>query len=286
MGVLASLLPGLRDLRAPLAAGYLWLLTLWLMVADSVPEESDATGVLVSIYRIGDVVSEFGIAVAVSFVAYLVGTISEAVTGIVRRQYLQYRFARQITDEIRRRRRARELPRPEPTPDDSYRHYLGSEVLSALDTYGVSPDRRKDVYLRTTQQRYRNTDRPALNVSPERAARDLQLVRPRLMVDHTVLYGEYDRFQSEADFRNALLPPLTVLILVVAWKDHIVWLVALLGLPLLWVQARELASQARATLAGAVISGRVESPFVENARSALERLPMAERSSLPPQEEK
>lgn len=39
--MLLSVLPGVRELRAPLAAGGLWLLTLWIWVFDKIP--SDAT---------------------------------------------------------------------------------------------------------------------------------------------------------------------------------------------------------------------------------------------------
>jgi hypothetical protein len=45
--MLASLLPGLRDLRAPLAAGYLWLAAGWLYFAPLLPASvNDADRVL------------------------------------------------------------------------------------------------------------------------------------------------------------------------------------------------------------------------------------------------
>jgi hypothetical protein len=34
--MLSSILPGLRDVRVPLTAGYLWLLGLWLLFGDRV----------------------------------------------------------------------------------------------------------------------------------------------------------------------------------------------------------------------------------------------------------
>jgi hypothetical protein len=39
--VLAGLLPGVRELRAPLAAGYLWLLYGWLTAANSFPSAGE-----------------------------------------------------------------------------------------------------------------------------------------------------------------------------------------------------------------------------------------------------
>jgi hypothetical protein len=75
--VLANLLPGVRELRAPLAAGYIWLLAGWLVAQPHVPSRSDATGPLAAIYDLGDAVSAVGLGVAVSFVAYLLGAVSE-----------------------------------------------------------------------------------------------------------------------------------------------------------------------------------------------------------------
>ena len=53
--MLASLLPGLRDLRAPLAAGYVWLAAGWLYFAPQLPASvNEADGVLKDIYRVAD----------------------------------------------------------------------------------------------------------------------------------------------------------------------------------------------------------------------------------------
>ncbi|MFF4392878.1 MULTISPECIES: hypothetical protein [unclassified Streptomyces] len=40
--MLASLLPGLRELRTPLATGYLYLLLLFLLFSDSIPTKNEA----------------------------------------------------------------------------------------------------------------------------------------------------------------------------------------------------------------------------------------------------
>jgi hypothetical protein len=41
--VLTSLLPGLRELRAPLSAGTIWLLAGWFAVEPSVPASGEAS---------------------------------------------------------------------------------------------------------------------------------------------------------------------------------------------------------------------------------------------------
>lgn len=79
--MVAALLPGLRDLRAPLAAGYVWLLALYIAFESSIPTEAQATGVWQSILRLHGAVGSFGVGVALTFVAYLLGSISEVLTS-------------------------------------------------------------------------------------------------------------------------------------------------------------------------------------------------------------
>jgi hypothetical protein len=72
--VLSQVLPGLREIRGPLAAGYLWLLFGWLVFNASLKEAGGPVGELV---ELGGEVSDATLAVAASFAAYLVGSLSE-----------------------------------------------------------------------------------------------------------------------------------------------------------------------------------------------------------------
>ena len=73
----AQLLPGLRELRAPLAAGYLWLLALWIALEPVIPDES--RGVLESLERFEQRAGPLSLAAALTFAAYLLGSLSAAV---------------------------------------------------------------------------------------------------------------------------------------------------------------------------------------------------------------
>ena len=42
--MLASVLPGLRELRVPLSAGFLWLLALWFAIEPTLPAVDEASG--------------------------------------------------------------------------------------------------------------------------------------------------------------------------------------------------------------------------------------------------
>jgi len=74
MGFLSTLIPGLREIRAPLIAGYLWLLFAWLLTAPRAPH----VGATQPYDRLADLagsVGPAGLAIAASIAAYLVGTL-------------------------------------------------------------------------------------------------------------------------------------------------------------------------------------------------------------------
>jgi hypothetical protein len=74
--VLASVLPGVRDVRVPLASGLLWLLSAWLVLEPRFPDEAPASGTfLARIYRLVEFFGVGGAVGAILFTAYLVGII-------------------------------------------------------------------------------------------------------------------------------------------------------------------------------------------------------------------
>jgi hypothetical protein len=82
--MLSNLLPGIREIRTPLAAGYIWLIAWWLVFAP-MPSRQDAEGLLALFYNLVDATTALGLGVAVSFVAYLIGSVS---TGIFEKRLL------------------------------------------------------------------------------------------------------------------------------------------------------------------------------------------------------
>ena len=83
--MLTGLLPGLRELRAPLSAGFLWLLALWFASEPLLPAASESSGAFASAYRLSDVVSAVGLGAALAFAAYLLGSLSVFVfSGVLR----------------------------------------------------------------------------------------------------------------------------------------------------------------------------------------------------------
>ncbi|WP_432968663.1 hypothetical protein [Dactylosporangium sp. CA-233914] len=73
--MLASLLPGLRTVRAPLAAGYVAVFASWLAVANRLPTKASATGVVADLYGLAEKVGTGPTLAAVTFTAYVAGVI-------------------------------------------------------------------------------------------------------------------------------------------------------------------------------------------------------------------
>ena len=75
-----SLLPGLRELRAPLVSGYLWLVTacLWLGNLGWLPtRRPSGSGEVARLWDLGGVLGTTVVLTAVTFVAYLIGSFLE-----------------------------------------------------------------------------------------------------------------------------------------------------------------------------------------------------------------
>jgi hypothetical protein len=74
--LLANLLPGLRELRTPLAVGATWLAAAWVLLVPLIPTREAASGVLLDVYRLFDQLGHPAAASLAAFVAYLVGSLS------------------------------------------------------------------------------------------------------------------------------------------------------------------------------------------------------------------
>jgi hypothetical protein len=75
MQILANALPGFRDLRAPLVAGYLWLVFAWLLVDPNL-NKTPRNDLGAALYHLGHKVGHIALAIAIGIAAYLIGSIS------------------------------------------------------------------------------------------------------------------------------------------------------------------------------------------------------------------
>jgi hypothetical protein len=78
--VLMNLLPGLRELRAPLVSGYLWLISAWLLVGQWkwLPSgRPPGDGEVARLWDLGGTLGRTVVLAAVTFLAYLIGSFLE-----------------------------------------------------------------------------------------------------------------------------------------------------------------------------------------------------------------
>src|SRR5687768_7664884 len=73
--MLAGLLPGLRQVRTPLAVGYMWLLVLWLLFADDLPRNPTDGSLISRVFELGGFFGKAAVVATLSFVAYLIGSL-------------------------------------------------------------------------------------------------------------------------------------------------------------------------------------------------------------------
>jgi hypothetical protein len=73
----SALIPGIREIRGPLLAGYLWMLAIWLSYGDRLPN-SDSNAVFGRLWEAGEAIGPVGRAAAASVVAYLLGELMNA----------------------------------------------------------------------------------------------------------------------------------------------------------------------------------------------------------------
>lgn len=179
--LLGILLPGVRELRAPLVAGTMLLVSAYLLLfdsADSVFAERRVSPGLRSVYNL---LGRTGILVAGAIVAYLVGTV--------------------LTRLIIRRVRQRHISIVSRIATPSYLTAPTKPRLLAFQAPFSRPSLRR--ICRLCQER----DLPAEVVLGEIVLSGGK----RLLATNRDLYADYDRLQSEAEFRLVLVPPALLL---------------------------------------------------------------------------
>jgi hypothetical protein len=256
--MLANLLPGIREIRTPLAVGYIWLMTFWLWIPQHFKDTVPSTGVPGDIARLAHYSGRAGIAVALSFIAYLVGALSAALfdgpskrTGSLLYYYVgfgtdYYDSERPVTVRFRDF-----FSVVLPPPNDA----VAWTIFTVVDA------------------RYLFTGINKLSVAAEReaAVRNRDSAWRRTYLAHLIqqvfaqgngllgvqqdLFSAYDRLKAEYEFRSGIAVPLTALIVTLAVRWTPLWLIALLPLLLLLRTGSERLMEAGDVLADAHLRG-------------------------------
>jgi hypothetical protein len=249
MGILANVMPGVRAIRAPLAAGVLLLLSAWIAFEGTVPEDP-ASGIWASVERLEPVLSTVGTVGLIAFAAYVIGSLYLVVVPAIRA------FILSTERPTAQRRRLGLIPRIVVLPDidRAITHIIynarnrGPDLKFAVsrairDQLGppmsVDAEERLERYvtqrvtvLATDEERQNATslweqleDERRHEATDEDLTALWRLARLYLEEWQTLpltivgtqphLYGEFDRFDAEAEFRRALQGPLAILAVVV-----------------------------------------------------------------------
>lgn len=185
--VLMNLLPGLRELRTPLATGYVWLVTLWFGLHDLVPSRKHSSGLVLATYQLVEFMGKPALLAALSFIAFLIGMArlepDTLRAGIVR-----------IAGIERTRLILRRAPR------GSWNGKVPAISQGSVESLWLLIDeiaREADI----DAWRGMQIDPRIGEETLDGVTRDLRSLAIRLQVDKPDLYQEYDRKAAEGDFR-------------------------------------------------------------------------------------
>jgi hypothetical protein len=241
--MLASLLPGLRDVRTPLGVGYSWILICWILFSSDLPtSRPSGDGPIASLYDLEELIGKGSVLAALSFISYLLGAVIvfpvEGATGTrltrVAQKFMRQSHSTQVElSQLRQKLQVQIANLPSSVPE------AVRTELHAQNTAGLGSD-------------------------------DL---RTRLLVANQSLYGEYDRLSAEAAFRLNITPPLLVLSIIAGINYGWFWiLIGGLTSLLLAIQGLRRGALARDVLLRAVIAGVIELPVVAEVRSTISNL--------------
>jgi hypothetical protein len=271
--ILANALPGFRDLRAPVIAGYLWLAFGWLAVRpDLFHRPADHIGA--ALFDLGHRIGHIGIAIGVSVAAYLIGAVSQGVSTVVGAawrlllQNLWLVLPRGIDSRLA-------IPPPEYTSvAPSQISGIAANADFRADLQEVEPDLREDVngYLRDSLQSRQGA-------ADYEASRELTLPATVLVGKEPELFAEVDRLRAEGDLRFGVVPPLAALSILLATQASGWWWLAILPIMVLLDQGVRRHLDSRKLIADAIARGLVKSSAVEeftrwvNARGWVSDIP-------------
>jgi hypothetical protein len=200
VGLLSGVLPGLRDLRTPLTAGYVWLLGIWLLFADVDPIRVPAENVAARFRPLERAYGPAALLVASTATAFVIGGLTSIDTDRLRLNPLE----RVTTFPYLRLMRAlvfRAGFNRTPSELEASRQRFRMYDLNRLAQFfpQVVADRQSTVN--------------GLRVEVWKATQrfDPSSLAVRLMLVNPGLWDQYDRMLAEAEFRLALTFPCLLL---------------------------------------------------------------------------
>ncbi len=218
--MLTALLPGLRELRAPLASGYVLLAALWVALDPSLPtapELRDQNGPLASLYELEPYFGTVAVPVVVSIAAYLTGSIFV--------QFLTWLLSPGLMRLLRARLQPLQVSPTNKAVRFVEKLLLGEQGPSFRTT-------SEGLALLRARIAERDDDERAVDEATMSARGWLEanrtLVKMHLLDVNPALHSEVDRPDAEANFRTSLGSALIVFALALSLKtDASAWIIAM-----------------------------------------------------------
>jgi hypothetical protein len=279
-----NILPGLRELRAPLASGYLWLVALWLALSHAgwLPSKRPpGNGEVARLWDLGGTLGKTTLLAAVTFIAYLIGS------------FLELDPSGPIVIFLGRLLAVAFAPFSSRFPTAAYlasanEGYEGDRLIAALPSQarvdlrktvrerGKLPQGAESPVIQVTDDSIRAKEREnserAISYVMEEIVEEMPQLASRLLVKNKELYGRYDRLMAEATLRINVSIPLTVVLALATWLSSLPILlrailtiiIATFGF-LLLRQGILRARSARAVIVQALAINEVDSRYLDPA---------------------
>lgn len=180
--MLVYLLPGIRTLRAPSAAGSLLLGAIYLVAVSTGAADAVNSGMGFGLAQLIDWFGRPGLLVVLAVSAYLLGDVYLLLSRKVMRRINMHLL--------------RSLTHPESTEFDQHRVPYWRRVLNPLSHQSIA--RLRSQFALSDEEVYR-------------VCYDIMVSKgKRLLVANRDVWQEFDRLVAEAEFRDALALPMTI----------------------------------------------------------------------------
>lgn len=265
--MLLNLLPGLRDLRAPLATGALWLATLWVLFRSQVdPTQSEDGSLLSDVSELADRAGAGASIAALTFASYLVGIVMTRSSpprfvdrAFASRDSSRYGLDSDVTNlprAVRIRVWVLRLFRHFGQDGSSAGPYeIAWEQIEQLHGHhrGIDPiatversDLPESIRRQITQTADHFPERMGFEAPDDGLYRDASVVSTaiadglsgelpalanRLQIEREAIFDRYDRMLAESEFRLTSALPLGALIVAVSRELSTPWPLLALAFP-------------------------------------------------------
>jgi hypothetical protein len=297
LNLLTAAIPGLREIRAPLVAGYLWILAAWLLIDPSLPLRESTDDPVRSLVELADLLGPVGTAAAISVAAYLVGASWLSLTALFRRREElfaggsvdSYAWYLRDDDAGRQVRRLEDKgagrdQRWEPVTSKTLAEAAQGDATidSSVYAWVLDPLPGPMIPSTTTEQLQRlwpclNTKRKQelidrVNGMVWRWAEEFHLDPTLLITGADRAFSEVSRRKAEAEFRIGAVGPLTAVFALLAIQDHSAWwLLGLVVCAFLFAEGMNLLTETQRLIWNAMSQGQAPSPAVQEYVGYVER---------------